>query len=92
VFRERFGHVPLLRRFGGEISVTGSRAVVRGVPQLRAASAEAADLRGGAGVLIAALQARGESLVSPADCLRRGYADLTENLRRLGAVLSEEET
>ncbi len=89
VFRERFQYIPQLRRFGGDVAVSGSTAVVRGVSRLHAARAEATDLRGGAAVLIAALQAEGESVLQNAGLIARGYAALVPNLRALGAEVSE---
>ena len=85
VFPERFRHVPELRKFGGDIVLSGSTASVRGVRSLYGAHAEITDLRGGAGVLIAALAAEGESVLSGTKLLRRGYAELYENLLALGA-------
>jgi len=90
VFSRRFAHVDELRKFGAEISVDGNTATVRGVTCLHPASVTATDLRGGAGVLIAALQAEGESTIRHAELLLRGYADLTKNLRRLGADITWE--
>lgn len=89
VFRERFQHIPQLRQFGGRITVSGETAAVRGVSRLYAARASATDLRGGAGVLIAALQAEGESTVENAELIARGYASLVPNLRALGAEVSQ---
>lgn len=89
VFRERFQYVPQLLRFGGDIRVNGNTAVVNGVPGLYGACAEATDLRGGAGVLVAALQAGGESTLRNAEHIARGYGDLVPNLRALGADVSQ---
>ena len=85
VFPERFRHVPELRKFGGDITVNGCSSSVRGVRMLHGARAEITDLRGGAGVLIAALAAKGESILTGTELLRRGYAELCENLLTLGA-------
>ena len=92
VFPKRFAHVPQFRKFGAQISVQGREVTVFGVPQLYAAQAEAPDLRGGAGVLIAALCAAGKSEIAGADCMRRGYADFISQLRRLGAALYAEKS
>jgi len=89
VFRERFQHIPQLIRFGGEIRVEADTAVVNGVQGLHGACAKATDLRGGAGVLIAALQAEGESTLQSAELIARGYGELLPNLRALGADVSQ---
>ena len=89
VFRERFQYLPQLRRFGAEVTVDGDAARVTGVKTLYGTSAAATDLRGGAGVLIAALQAEGESTVCNAELIGRGYAELIPGLRALGAEIRE---
>lgn len=90
VFPHRFAYVQQLQKFGGDISVCQNVATVRGVTRLYGAEATATDLRGGAAVLIAALQAEGESSILDAQLLLRGYADLEENLRALGADVTWE--
>lgn len=85
IFERRFAHVAQLRRFGAEIEVVGATALVRGVETLRPAQVEGTDLRGTAALVIAALQAPGESTVTGIKHLRRGYAMLEEKLRALGA-------
>ena len=87
VFRGRFCHVPQLQKFGASIQVEDNAATVTGVERLHGAEAAATDLRGGAGILLAALAAEGESRITCAELLQRGYADLTENLCALGAVI-----
>lgn len=91
VFCSRFHHVPALQRFGADITVSDCDATVRGVASLRAADAEATDLRGGAGVLIAAMQAEGCSVIENMHFVRRGYAELEKNLLALGAAVYEED-
>ena len=85
VFPGRFLHVPELQKFGADIRTDGNRAVVHGVKALSPATVQATDLRGGAGVLIAALRANGESRILNAELLRRGYAEPDAALQKLGA-------
>ena len=85
VFPERFLHVPQLCRFGAQIERSGTSATVHGVERLHGATAEATDLRGGAGVLIAALSARGESKIHHTYLLDRGYDGWMQRLIDLGA-------
>jgi UDP-N-acetylglucosamine 1-carboxyvinyltransferase len=89
VFHQRFDHVEELRKFGADILLHGNAATIYGVETLHAAHACATDLRGGAGVLIAALQAEGESQIRCSHLLERGYADLLGQLRRLGVDAHE---
>lgn len=85
VFDSRFAHASELRRFGADITVTGREAVIWGVRGLEGAVVTATDLRGGAAALIAAMSARGKSLVLDNGHIARGYEDLDGRLRRLGA-------
>lgn len=85
VFERRMGHVPQLRRFGGLIETVGTTALVRGVRRLYGAQAEAGDLRAAAALIIAALQAPEESVLTGINHLHRGYDNLEERLRKLGA-------
>lgn len=89
VFERRMGHVPQLRRFGGQIETVGSTALIRGVRRLYGAQAEAGDLRAAASLIIAALQVPEESIVTGINHLHRGYDNLEDNLRQLGAWIRE---
>lgn len=86
VFSGRLTHARQLRRFGGNICLTEDcTAVVTGVDALHGVSAETRDLRGGAALLVAALQAEGESPIVDAGRIPRGYEFLDATLRQLGA-------
>jgi UDP-N-acetylglucosamine enolpyruvyl transferase len=63
---------------------------VFGPTRLYGAISDGTDIRGDAAVLIAALAAEGESVLSNADHLRRGYERLDDKLRRLGAQVTVE--
>ena len=81
---ERFRYVDELRRMGADIRVERDTAIVRGVPSLSGARVEVTDLRAGAALVIAALAARGESLVEGVEHIDRGYEDFEAKLRALG--------
>ena len=85
VFENRFRHVPGLRALGARIDTRGEIARVRGVPRLRGARLEATDLRGAAALTVAALAAEGESELSQAWHLDRGYGAFVQKLKSLGA-------
>lgn len=88
IFSGRLAHAKQLRRFGGNICLTEDcSAVVTGVPRLHSANVEAHDLRGGAALLVAALQADGESHIVDHDRISRGYEFLDATLRQLGAEI-----
>lgn len=85
IFENRFCTVPELLKFGADISVHGRCAQITGVHTLRAAAVHAPDLRGGAALVIAALQAQGRSTVAGTEYIGRGYEDICRDLRALGA-------
>ncbi len=85
VFEKRFLHVPELRKLGADLAVEGRTARVRGTERLHGAALRAGDLRGAAALVIAALAAEGDSTLAGLDHLRRGYDQLEQNLKNLGA-------
>ncbi len=87
IFESRYRHVDELARMGADIRVEGRVAVVYGVPQLHGAQVQAADLRGGAALVVAALGAEGTSRISGLHHIDRGYQDLESDLSGLGASI-----
>ena len=87
IFENRYRHVAELMRMGADIRVEGRVAVVCGVNTLRGASVRATDLRGGAALVVAALGAEGDSRITGLGHIDRGYQDLDETLRSLGAAI-----
>lgn len=85
IYENRFKQVGELKRMGAEISVERDVAVVTGVPHLSGAEVNAHDLRAGAAMVIAAVQAEGRSDVFDLHHLDRGYEQLVEKLRAVGA-------
>lgn len=85
IFENRYRHVGELARMGASIRVEGRVAVVCGVERLHGAPVEAADLRGGAALLVAALGAEGETTLTGLAHLDRGYWGLDTSLQSLGA-------
>jgi len=85
VWDNRFRYTEELRRMGAKISVEGRVAVFEGVPRLKAAPVKATDLRAGAAVIIAALAAEGTTEIEEIQHIERGYEDIEQKLRSLGA-------
>ena len=85
IFENRFMHAPELTRLGADILVSGGEARVRGVGALEGAPVMATDLRASVSLVIAALAARGETVVSRVYHLDRGFERLEEKLRACGA-------
>ena len=90
IFENRFRYVDELKRFGAKIKTEGKIAVIEGVTELSAADCKSTDLRGGAALVIAALAANGKSKIGEIQHIERGYEDITENLRLIGADISKE--
>ena len=87
VWSSRYRYVDELRRMGASIQVDDKTAVVEGVDHLVGAPIQASDLRAGAALVIAALAARGQSEISCVHYIERGYENLVEKLRGLGASI-----
>ncbi|HEX9992318.1 MAG TPA: UDP-N-acetylglucosamine 1-carboxyvinyltransferase [Acidimicrobiales bacterium] len=85
LFSGRFRYVDELIRMGADIRTEGHHAVVRGRPALSGAPVRAHDIRAGAALVVAGLRAEGETVVSDAWHLDRGYERLDEKLRAVGA-------
>lgn len=87
IFENRFQHVDELRRMGAQIRVEGRTAVVHGVEALEGAFVEATDLRAGAALFLAALGAEEATVLEKVGHMDRGYENLEEKYRQLGARL-----
>jgi UDP-N-acetylglucosamine 1-carboxyvinyltransferase len=85
IFPERFHHVREFCRMGARIIREGPTAIVMGVKELHGAPVMASDLRASAGLLVAALAARGETLLQRIYHLDRGYDRIEQRLIELGA-------
>ena len=88
IFAGRFRYVDELVRMGAEIKAEGRHAVVRGVDRLSGAPVRAHDIRAGAALVIAGLGADGETIISDAHHVDRGYEDLAGKLSSVGAQVS----
>jgi UDP-N-acetylglucosamine 1-carboxyvinyltransferase len=87
IFENRYMHVPELTRMGANIVVHGSSALIRGASELRGAEVMATDLRASVSLVIAALAAKGETMIHRVYHLDRGYEQLEEKLMACGAQI-----
>jgi UDP-N-acetylglucosamine 1-carboxyvinyltransferase len=85
IFENRFMHVNELVRLGANIQIDGKVSVVEGIEKLSGATVMATDLRASASLVIAGLVAEGETVVDRIYHLDRGYDQMEEKLRGLGA-------
>jgi UDP-N-acetylglucosamine 1-carboxyvinyltransferase len=88
IFENRFMHVPELTRMGADVAVHGGEARVRGRARLRGAPVMASDLRASAGLILAALAAEGETVISRVYHLDRGYERVEDKLAACGATIA----
>lgn len=84
IFENRFMHVPELNRLGAKVDLQGNIAFVEGGFPLKAAPVMCTDLRASAALILAALSAKGETLIDRVYHLDRGYEKLDEKLSKLG--------
>lgn len=92
VWDNRFRYVSELCRMGAQISVDGRLAIIEGVEELIAAPVKATDLRAGAAMIIAGLCAKGTTEIENIVHIERGYEDIVNKFRGLGADIKKERT
>ena len=85
VWENRFKYVNELSRLGAKLQVNDRTVIVEGVESLNAAPVKATDLRAGAALLIAALAAKGTTEIEDIYHIERGYDNVVEKLKKLGA-------
>ncbi len=85
VWDTRYKYVNELLKMGANITVDGRKAIIEGVDRLTGANVTAWDLRAGAAMVIAGLCAQGVTEIEGVDYIERGYEDLVEKLRAVGA-------
>ncbi|MFH1727783.1 MAG: UDP-N-acetylglucosamine 1-carboxyvinyltransferase [Pseudomonadota bacterium] len=87
IFENRFMHTSELARMGAKIDLHGNCAIIEGRKHLSGANVMATDLRASASLVIAALAAQGYTEISRVYHLDRGYENIDEKLRNLGALI-----
>jgi len=87
IFENRFMHVGELNRMGAQISINGNKAIVEGNINFAAAELMATDLRASVSLILAALTAKGKSVINRIYHLDRGYENLEKKLRMVGAKI-----
>ena len=85
IFENRFMHMNELMRLGADVKIDGHTAIVRGVPELTGAPVMATDLRASASLVLAGLVATGETVIDRVYHIDRGYENIEEKFRGLGA-------
>jgi UDP-N-acetylglucosamine 1-carboxyvinyltransferase len=85
VFENRFLHVSELKRMGANIKIEGRSAIIEGESKLMGAQVKATDLRAGAALILAGLAAEGTTEITGIEHIDRGYDQIDEKLKSLGA-------
>ena len=84
-------HVPYLNKLGANITVQEKEATIYGKTDLKGNVVEATDLRAGACLILSALAAEGESVITKVEHVLRGYEGIIEKLQTVGAKIELEE-
>ena len=87
IFENRFMHASELNRMGAKIKILGNKAIIEGNVNFKEAELMATDLRASASLILAALTARGKSIVNRIYHLDRGYENIEQKLRNVGAKI-----
>lgn len=87
IYEERFNHVNELVRMGADIKVSNNVAVINGVEKLSGTKVRGNDLRGAAALVVAGLIANGKTEVTGLDHIDRGYENMEQKLKTLGAEI-----
>ena len=89
IFENRFKYINELMRMGAKITIEGRTAIITGKRKLIGTTVQGNDLRGGAGLIVAGLAAKGKTVVENIDYVLRGYENLDEKLNMLGASIKK---
>lgn len=89
IFESRYQNVEELKKMGAivELETATNKALITGVSNMHGAVVRAHDLRGGAALVIAGLEAEGKTIVMDATSIERGYEDICRDLSALGAKI-----
>ena len=88
IYEKRVNHVFELAKMDADITTTNDHIIYNGGRRLHGASVKATDLRAGAALVIAGLMAEGKTEITNIEFILRGYSDIIEKLRSLGADIT----
>ena len=91
IWENRHKHTDELNKMGASIKVEGRTAVIDGVKSLVGSKVRATDLRAGAAMVIAGLIADGETEIVDIEHIDRGYPNIEDKFRALGANIRRED-
>ena len=89
IFESRYKYVQELNRMGAKIKVEGRTAVIKGTRRIQGANVVATDLRGGASLILESLVAKGTTQIDNIHYILRGYENIEEKLKNIGAKIEK---
>ena len=92
IFENRFKYLNELKKMGAKFTIEGRTAVIKGVRRLSKSKVRATDLRGGAALVLAGLNAKGRTTVENIEYILRGYENLEKKLQSIGANIYIKDT
>lgn len=92
IYENRMGHIPYLKDMGADMTVNDRTVIIKGCTKLTGKEVVATDLRAGAAMVIAGLCAEGTTRVNEIDHILRGYENIVEKLKNVGARIEIEES
>ncbi len=87
IFENRYKYIQELNRMGAKVKIEGRTAIIKGTKRIQGANVIATDLRGGAALIIEALVAKGITQIDNIEYILRGYENIVEKLKQIGAKI-----
>ena len=91
IFESRYKYTQELNRMGAKIKVEGRTAIIKGSRKIQGTNVVANDLRGGAALILEALSAKGKTQIDNIHYILRGYENIEQKLKKLGAEIYTED-
>lgn len=89
IYENRFKNIPYLQNMNADIKIINNQKIeIQGISKLNANVVEATDLRAGACLVLAALKANGKTIINNVDYVLRGYENIVDKLKNIGAIIS----
>ena len=88
IWESRFQYTEELNKMGAKITAQGKTAIFEGVDELKGAPVYACDLRAGAALIVAGIAAKGQTEIYNLDYIDRGYENIEQKFRNLGANIT----
>ena len=87
IFENRYMHVAELRRLGAKIKIKGNKSIIQGNTKFEGAELMSTDLRASASLVLAAISAKGKSIINRIYHLDRGYEQIEKKLIKVGVKI-----